>query len=181
MPNRISKAICLTATICLLVLISDCCRINTSVSVKPNFKDYKRTAIFWHSRGENFYETLFLTFWLENFPEQTLVERKELSKVIREQDLLRRRINKNTRVELHRLLGVEALIIAEFNLKKRKRILIENELTDFNIKVLDAETGEIAASAISNGYSRCNDSIIIETIKKIKMNIENNGYRTLSP
>ncbi len=181
MQNRISIVICLITIICVFFLNTGCCRINTSVSVKPNFKNYKRTAIFWHSRDDKFYETLFLTFWLENFPEQTIVERKELSKVMKEQDVLRRRLNENTRAQMHEILGVQALILAEFNLKKKRRILTETEITDFNIKILDAETGEIAASAFSNGYSRCNDSIIIETIKKIKISVENNAYKTLSP
>lgn len=165
------------AILVLITMTVSCCNIKTTAAVKLYFSSYEKVAIIWQDDSGFIYETLFLSYWMENFPKQTLVERKELLEVIREQDLLRGRLNEETRARLRMVLGVNAIVVAHFNLKEKTRLLDERR-SDLSIKVIDTETGEISASAISQGNPRCNNSIIIEAVRIIKEKMEKSVYST---
>lgn len=178
MPNhRASRIRCLILAFVFLMLTTHCCGIRTTASVKRKLSMYKKTAIIWQGKSDPLHETLFLSYWMDNFPNQTILERKELPKLIREQNFLRRRIDSATRTHVREILGVDAIIIVRF-LTKRRNQFYEETYSDLTIKILDTRTGEISASVISKGNSNCNDSIIIESIRKIREQMDKKLYRT---
>jgi hypothetical protein len=101
------------------------------------------------------------------FPKQTLVERKEITQVIREQDLLPGRLDSRTRARLREVLGVDAIILVTFHGVDRVHIF-PRRVVNLSIKVVDTETGEITVSAVSQGEDRTIDSKIVEAIRMIE-------------
>jgi hypothetical protein len=148
-------------------------RIHTMASVKQSFDSYEKVAIFWDRERDEMRKNFFLSYWMETFPEQTVVERKELRKIIREQDLLPKRINEKTRARIRNILGVRALVIVTLHKQNRGRYISPRETTHLSIKVLDTETGEIAVSALSEGKDCSIQTMIIETIRFIKKKAAN--------
>lgn len=158
----------ITVVICCNYIIISCMHyINTSVTVKPGFSRYRKVALIWQNGGTDIYETFFLTNWMDSFPNQTLIERKEISKIIREQDLLPGRLNNRTRARIREVLGVDALILVIFYGEFR-RYLLPSRIVDLSIKVVDTETGVITVSAVSQGKHGSIDSKIVEAIKIIE-------------
>lgn len=178
MHNKLLSRLCLVIMVAVLAaIITDCCGIQTTASVKPILAVYEKTAIIWKGNDESFLETLFLSFWMETFPNQIIVERKDISKVISERDLLKWRLRETTRARLQRILKVDAIVIAHFLIEKR-RISVEESNSNLTIKIIDTKTGEISASAISTGSSNCNESIVIEAIRKIREQLDKKFYST---
>ena len=147
--------------------IVGCTFINTTVTVKPGFSNYRKITLLWQNGGEGIYENFFLANWMSAFPNQTLVERKEISQVIREQDLLPGRLNNRTRARIHEVFGVDALILVVFHSVDREN-LFARRVVNLSIKVVDTKTGEITVSAVSQGEDRTIDSKIVEAITKIE-------------
>jgi hypothetical protein len=156
-----------TAVICCSFILSCAHYINTSVTVTPGFSRYRKVALLWQNGKSNIHENLFLTNWMNSFPNQTVIERKEISKIIREQDLLPGRLNDRTRARMREILGVDALILVIFYSEYRG-FLAPRRIVDLSIKVVDAETGVITVSAVSQGKDRSIDSKIIEAVKIIE-------------
>jgi hypothetical protein len=147
--------------------IVGCTFINTTVTVKPGFYNYRKIALLWQNGGEEIYENFFLANWMSAFPKQTLVERKEITQVIREQDLLPGRLDSRTRARLREVLGVDAIILVTFHGVDRVHIF-PRRVVNLSIKVVDTETGEITVSAVSQGEDRTIDSKIVEAIRMIE-------------
>ena len=147
--------------------IVGCTFINTTVTVKPGFSNYRKIALFWRNGGEEIYENFFLANWMSAFPRQTLVERTEISQVIREQDLLPGRLNSSTRARLREVFGVDALILVDFHGIEREYIF-PKRVVNLSIKVVDTDTGEISVSAVSQGEDRTIDAKIVEAIRMIE-------------
>lgn len=161
----------------LFISVSGCHPyIRTIAAVTPEFSAYEKVAILWQSNRENIYEDFFLSYWMDAFPEQMIVERKELVKIIHEQDLLPGRLNEETRARIRRTLGVSALILVNLSVQKKDRRIISSEVKDLTIKIIDTETGLISVSAVSQGQDRPVDSIIVEAIRLIKEKVERRMY-----
>jgi hypothetical protein len=155
------------AVINIAYFVTGCTFINTTVTVKPGFSNYRKIALLWRNGGEEIYENFFLANWMSAFPRQTLVERKEISQVIREQDLLPSRLNSRTRARLREVFGVDALILVTFHGADRIHIF-PRHVVNLSIKVVDTETGEVTVSAVSQGEDRTIDSKMVEAIRMIE-------------
>jgi hypothetical protein len=81
------------------------------------------------------------------FPEQALVDRRDLEEIIGEQDLLKGRLDDGTRAKIRKILGVKAIIYPNY------------ESGQFSIKIVDTETGEIVAATLVSG-------VISDSVKK---------------
>ena len=117
--------------------------------VKKEFRSYKRVAVL--TNMERSEEELFLPLYMKAFPDQSMVDRRDLTEIIGEQDMMPERMDAETRAKIKRIYGVEAIIYPNFSDKQ------------FAIKVVDTETGVIvAATAVSS-------NILSETIDKRKL------------
>lgn len=92
-------------------------------------------------------EQLFMASYLRAFPLRmiTFVERYRLKDIIGEQDLLKGRLNENTRAKIRKILGVEALIMCTY---------YEDEAVSaggkkLRVRIVDSETGAILGSVIT--------------------------------
>jgi len=128
----------LTVAILLFVIATVAAGCQTStpgveVNVRDDFLTYDRIALVSTLNRET--EDFFIPLYMNAFPSQTLVERRDVNAIIGEQDLLPERLNEETRAKLRRILGVKAIVYP--------RSFKEG----FAIKVIQTETGAIAASA----------------------------------
>ena len=102
------------------------------VDVRPEFLLHDRVAICSLLPRET--EDFFIPLYMQAFPSQTLVERRDVNAVIGEQDILPERLDEATRAKLRRILGVKAILYPS------------NTKDGFAIKVIQTETGAITAS-----------------------------------
>jgi len=124
------------AILMLMIAMVAGCQTSTpgiEVNVRDDFLTYDRIALVSTLNRET--EDFFIPLYMNAFPSQTLVERRDVNAVIGEQDLLPERLNEETRAKLRRILGVKAIVYP--------RSFKEG----FAIKVIQTETGAIAASA----------------------------------
>lgn len=91
-------------------------------------------------------EQILMARYIKTFSGQiiTFVERQQLADVIGEQDLLRGRLNEDTRAKIKRVFGVEALVMCEYYDAKTKR-----GGKKLRIRIVDSETGVIIGSVIT--------------------------------
>lgn len=125
------------AVLPLLCTLAACSNPQVDVSVQSPFKQYDRVAV-WStlSRAE---EELFLPVYMDAFPKQELVERRDVQEIIGEQDILPDRLDESTRAEIRRILGVKAIVYPSASSRQ------------FAIKVIDTATGRISASCLVQG------------------------------
>ena len=102
------------------------------VVVRPQFLSYDRVAL-WSSLSRET-EDLFIPLYMDAFPGQSLVERRDVSAIIGEQDILPERLDEETRAKLRKILGVKAIVYPSAT----------NEA--FAVKVIETDTGAITAS-----------------------------------
>src|SRR2546421_711741 len=82
------------------------CRSSTrgiEVDVRDDFLTYDRIALCSTLNRET--EDFFIPLYMQAFPTQTLVERRDVSTVTGEQDLLPERLDEATRAKLRKILG----------------------------------------------------------------------------
>lgn len=158
-----------------------CGSLSTIATVKPGFDAYEKVAIIWELGRDEMRETYFMAYWMDVFPDQTVVERSDLLKIIREQDLLPNRLNQKTRARMRNVLGVKALVLISLRSQDRGRYITPRETTHLSIKVIDTETGEVSVSAVSKGNDNKIESMIIEAIQLIKEKAINLTYMGPKP
>jgi hypothetical protein len=122
---------------CLCAIVLAGCVTSANVSVRPSFERYDRVAILTKLTREQ--EELFLPMYMAAFPDQILVERRDVEAIIGEQDILPDRLDETSRAKIRKILGVKAIIYP--NASGRQ----------LSIKVIDTETGEISASVVVLG------------------------------
>lgn len=122
------------------------CGGDADVAVRPEFNHYDKVAIWprfptGQTEGglERLHEELFLPRYMRAFPQQRLVERRDLKTVIGEQDLLPERLNDETRARIRQIFGVKGLVFPNYT---------QGPTCQLAIKVIDTETGEIAAALV---------------------------------
>ncbi len=102
------------------------------VDVRPGYAAYDRVAFLASVPREA--EDLFLPLYMKAFPSQTVVERRDIEKVLGEQDLKPERLDEPTRAKMRRVLGVKSILF----LTGGDRHLA--------FRAVDTETGAISAS-----------------------------------
>lgn len=115
-------------------------RMEDTVAVRPVFKTYDRVAII--SRLERDREDVFIPLYMKAFPDQSLVERRDVADILGEQDILPDRLDDATRAKLRKILGVKAIVFPNFSAGSKSQLAL---------KIIDTETGEIAASTTVSG------------------------------
>ncbi len=130
-----------------------CSTTQTEVSARSRFAEYERVAILSHlSRVDEGY---FLPKYMQAFPNQTVVERRDLIEVFREQDLEPDRLDPETRANLLQIFGVEGILYPSFggdaknssNAEEGTEAKSGND-SQFSIKIIDTSTGEISAAVL---------------------------------
>jgi hypothetical protein len=111
-------------------------------------------------------EQIFMASYVRTFPLPivTFVERYQLEKILNEQDLLKGRLDDNTRAKIKRILGVEALIICKYY----DDDTVGTGGKKLRIRIVDSETGMILGSVMTvagdNFLSHC--EMAIQALKK---------------
>lgn len=139
------------------------CESNTrALFTKPELFTYERLAVFGLDRER---EQIFMAAYVRTFVSQpiTFVERGELMRVVREQDLLRGRLNDKTRARIRQILGVEALILCEYYEDEAR----PGKAMKLRVRVIDSATGAIVGSVLTEGYKKFEDHarVAVEALK----------------
>lgn len=120
-----------------LALAVSGCAMTGPVAVRPEFRTYKKIAIFPQlSRTQ---EELFIPLYMAAFPDQTLVERRDLLPILGEQDMLPERMNDETRAKIRRIFGVEIIVYPSYTAGCPSQLAV---------KAIDTETGAIVAAIV---------------------------------
>lgn len=121
------------------------CATTADVAVGPRFSTYRKVSI-WPSFGgadpgglQRSHEELFLPLYMDAFPQQALVERRDLQSIIGEQDILPERLDPESRAKIRRILGVEGIVFPNYT---------PGYTPQLAVKVIDTETGVITASLL---------------------------------
>ena len=120
---------------CMLGLAG--CSMHIEPVVRPSYRMHGRVAILGDlSRNQ---EELFVPLYMKAFPYQALVERRDLSSIIGEQDLSPERLRNETRAKLKQILGVSAIVYPRYT---------DGAEGQLSVKVIDTESGEIVAAVL---------------------------------
>ena len=149
-----------------LVISAGCASRKTeALFTRPELINHGRLAIIGLTPEQ---EQIFMASYTKAFPGQiiTFVERNRLQEILSEQDLLKGRLNENTRARIKQLLGVEALIMCTYydgadgtGIKKLR------------VRIVDSATGAIVGSVITE--ARDNFSYHCDTaIKALKADLQ---------
>jgi hypothetical protein len=129
--------------ILLVALMAGCHSYGHGLAVvRPEFLTYDRVAL-WSSLSRET-EDFFIPTYMQSFPNQLMVERRDVSAIIGEQDMLPERLNEETRAKLRRILGVKAILFPSVT------------KDGFAMKAIETETGAITASV----FVDANDKVI---------------------
>jgi hypothetical protein len=144
------KCLILIAFICMLFLACQVPRTPRLVSSysKPDVRNYTRIAVFpmvlkckYSNETLNFSDLLIASIY-NIAPNIDIVERAQLSRVIREQDLLPNRLDPTTRAKLRKILGVQAILVKTYEDTCCEYRL---QISEVHLKLMDTETGVIKA------------------------------------
>jgi hypothetical protein len=117
----------------LFLFIIGCSHQTGAIAVvRPEFNTYDRVAL-WQSLPRTT-EDYFIPHYMQAFPNQLLVERRDVAAIVGEQDILPDRLDEQTRAKLRKILGVKAIIYPSITKE------------GFAIKVIETDTGAITAS-----------------------------------
>ncbi|MFC1636431.1 hypothetical protein ACFL5Z_16500 [Planctomycetota bacterium] len=111
-------------------------------------------------------EQIFMASYARIFPLPiiTFVERYRLKDIIGEQDLLKGRLDDNTRAKIRRILGVEALILCTYY----DDDAVGAGGKKLRIRIVDSETGVILGSVMTiagdNFFNHC--EMAVKALKK---------------
>ena len=119
------------------MFVGGCSSPSAETAVRTPFLSHDRVAIVANLPREH--EEFFIPYYMNSFPWQRLVERRDVVEVIDEQDLLPERLNEETRARLREILGVKGIVYPSASPGQ------------FAIKVVDTQTAEITASTIVSG------------------------------
>lgn len=117
-----------------------------TVSVRPVFNTYDKLAIW--TRLTRTQEELFLPRYMRAFPNQILIERRDLESVLTEQDILPERLDEATRARIRRIYGVKAIVYPNYT---------PGSPSQLAIKVIDTENAAIVASVVVRGKDHRTD------------------------
>lgn len=127
------------------------------VAVRPEFRQYDKVAIWppdMQGREQGglvrLHEELFLPRWMAAFPDQSVIERRDIRVALGEQEILPGRIDDETRAKIRRLTGVKGIVFPNYSI---------SDWCQLHIKVLDTETGQIAAAITRRRHAGKNQSV----------------------
>lgn len=158
-----------------LALAAGCSRSRgVDVVVRPQFLGYDRVAL-WSSLSRET-EDLFIPVYMDAFAGQTLVERRDVSAIIGEQDVLPERLDEETRAKLRKILGVKAIVYPSVTSDA------------FAVKVIETDTGAITASVyVESGGSPAGagptplKQLVRQAIGALRVEAERVGGRQVAP
>ncbi len=113
------------------------CVSSSLIAVRPEFSDYDRVAIWANLPRTD--EEVFIPLYMIAFPEQEVIERRDLQSIISNDDVLPDELSKAELDEIRQLLGVQAIVYPHAT---------ETQLA---IKVIDTDSGAISVSAVVSG------------------------------
>lgn len=151
----------------LPLLMAGCAQRTKGLFTLSEMKTYNRLAVIGLTLEQ---EQLFMACYIKGFPEQdvTFVERAKLQDVLKEQDFLKKpdeRLDNKTRARMKQILGVEALILCEYDagsdIKAIKKL---------RVRIVNSETGAIAGSVIIEGAGDF-DSLSQQAVKALKQDL----------
>jgi hypothetical protein len=145
---------------------------DVDVVVRPQFLSYDRVAL-WSSMSRET-EDLFIPVYMDAFPGQTLVERRDVSAIIGEQDVLPDRLDEETRAKLRKILGVKAIVYPS----------VTSE--GFAVKVIETDTGAISASVYVDAAGSRTGSIplkqqVRQAINALRAEAQHTGEHYVPP
>jgi hypothetical protein len=114
-----------------------CSGMHVEAVSRPSLSMHGRVAIIGQLSRDQI--ELFLPLYMKAFPDQAVVERRDLTTVLTEQNLRPDRLRAETRAKLRRLLGVTAIVYPNFT---------ATDPGQLSIKVIDTESGEIVAAIL---------------------------------
>lgn len=116
------------------------------VAVRSEFKACDKVAIWPHFEGrategglQRVHEEVFLPCYMQAFPHQRMIERRDLNAILGEQDMLPDRLNKETRAKLREIYGVKGIVFPNYTAGSECQLAL---------KVIDTETGEVVAALV---------------------------------
>lgn len=125
-------------TALLLVPLGSCSQsMHTEAAARAHFGNYKRVAVWGQLSRQQ--DELFIPLYMQSFPIQQVVERRDLLAIIGEQDLMPDRLDHKTRAKIREILGVEAIIFPNYTPKPMRQL---------SVKVIDTANGEIVAAIL---------------------------------
>ncbi len=124
------------------------CRSHAAVQhavSRPDYLKYRRVAVV--GRLQRTQEEFLIPLYMQAFPSQAMVERRDLESALGEQDLLKDadRLDAETRAQVRELLGVDALVFASYTGGKWPQM---------SLKTIDTRTGEIVAAVLTTPNPR---------------------------
>jgi len=114
-----------------------CSKMHVESVARSSFRIKGRVAIL--GQLTRVQEELFTPLYMKAFAHQALVERRDIDRIIGEQDLSPDRLREETRAKIRRILGVTAIVYPNYT---------ETNPGQLSIKVIDTETGEIVAAIL---------------------------------
>lgn len=169
-PKRVLAA-CVVVSVCLIIG-TGCAAGQHDVAVRSEFMQYDKVAIWppevqGQSEGglQRLHEELFLPRWMEAFPRQSVIERRDIRVALGEQELLPGRMDDQTRAQIRRLLGVKGVVFPNYSV---------TEWCQLHIKVLDTETGQVVAAITrkrevkDESVNRAADALIADSIRDLR-------------
>ena len=124
------------------------------------FITYDCVAIM--SRMDPKYDDVFLPAWMNAFPRQTLVEQRDLTAILDAPHLPPDQLDAAMRAKLRGMLGVKAIVSPSL------MPAAGDSRVQMEIKVIDTETGQIVASALSRGSDRNADALVEKAVAALR-------------
>lgn len=162
-----------------LVLIASLvgCGANVDVSVRPIFNGYEKVAIWPDQQTElglqRIYEEVLLPRYMNAFPKQSIIDRRDLDPILGEQEFLPDRLDDETRAKIREIKGVEAIVAPNYTAGPPSQLAV---------KVIDTETGENAAACVVLEDGKRGDeserAVAIKLIRQAVAALETASQRT---
>ena len=141
----------LVAIVAAMLVCSGCSSTKSEAVARPALATYSRVAL-WPKLTRR-QEELFVPLYMKAFPTHSVIERRDLSAVLDEQDLLPTRLSEEKRAKLREIYGVQAIVFPNYNTE---------DGTQLALKVIDTDTGEITAALVVRPNATWFDSNITE-------------------
>jgi len=128
-------------------LAAGCAERTKGLFTLSEMKTYKRLAVLGLTAEQ---EQILMACYIKGFPEQptTFVERTRLQEIIKEQDLLRGRLDDKMRARIKQILGVEGLIMCNY-----EEGTLGKGMMKLRVRIVDSTTGAIVGSVITEAPS----------------------------
>ena len=145
--NRSARALALVLVAAVASALGGCTQWRTEVVLTADFYRYDTVGIV--AEMDRFEENLFIPLYMDAFPHQLIVERRDLETLLEELNVQSERIDADVRERIREISGIEALLYpySERLIRSGRHVG-----SAFALKAIDMETGEITAALSVVGY-----------------------------